>query len=195
MKNRKRAIILDMDETLVHGITESSIDNKTIMILSPNIDELIIKLQEAKKQEINIILCTTACENWVERFLKLKPEFRTIFDKSLTRDNEDEWRNFSKEKYPLEYEARSKNINLEYLKPVTTFGYDMVLFIDDNKMESVRLKMLFEITQGKLQKDVTNFCDFGFKEGCNMMNSVIDKFMKKEFTPGLTIVDNEYFEE
>ena len=43
--------------------------------------KLIDKLKEAQKQGIDIILCTTARDSWVERFLNLKPEFRCVFDK------------------------------------------------------------------------------------------------------------------
>ena len=167
MENRKKAIILDMDETLEHGIFQSKYDigNGLKMILRPHLDELITKLHEAKKQGIDIVLCTTATEKWVERFFKLKPEIKELFDKILTRNNEEEWKNFSEEKYPLEYKARNENINLEYLKPVTTFGYDSVLYIDDNKLEGVRLQILFGITHGKLEKDVTYFSGFGFNGG------------------------------
>lgn len=232
MEKRKRVIILDMDETLEHGIYQSMYDikDKLTMILRPNLDELIIKLQEVKKQGVDIILCTTANKLWVERFLTLKPEFRTVFNKILTRDNEEEWRNFSEEKYPVESKAKNENINLEWLKPVTTFGYDSVLYIDDNKMEGVRLQILFGITQGKLEKDVTYFSAFGYNggriawdeilrykkianhnlefsqklaeyleternnPGCQMMCAVIDKFIDKDFVPGLTLVDEEYQE-
>ena len=233
MDSRKRAIILDMDETLEHGIPQSKYDagNKLTMVLRPHLDELITKLKEAKQQGIDIVLCTTATNKWVERFLALKPEFKTIFDKILSRDNEEEWRNFSEEEYPIEYEARSQNVNLEYGKPVTTFGYDSVLYIDDNRLEGVRLQILFGITHGKLNKDVTYFSAFGFnggriacdeilaykelakqniefanilreyieyernEQGCNMMCSAIDKFMKKDFAAGLTLLDEEYSEQ
>ena len=166
---RKKAIIIDMDETLEDGIAQSKYDagNKLTMVLRPYLDELIIKLNEAKQQGIDIVLCTTATELWVERFFKLKPEFKIIFDKILTRDNEEEWRNFTEEKYPLEHSARSQNVNLEYGKPVTTFGYDSVLYIDDNRLEGVRLQILFGITHGKLNKDVTYFSAFGFN-GCRI---------------------------
>lgn len=56
-----------------------------------------------------------------------------------------------------EFEAKMKNINLEYMKPVTTFGYDSVLFIDDNKIEELRVQILFEIANGRLDRNVT-FC-------------------------------------
>ena len=175
MENTKKAIILDMDETLEHGISLSSYDigNEYIMVLRPYLDELIIKLKQAKEQEIDIILCTTARDIWVNRFLALKPEFKDLFDKKYTRDNEEEWRNYSKETNPLEYDARNQNINLEYSKPVTTFGYDSILFIDDSKIESVRLQILFELTQGKLKKDVTLFTGFGFNGGKVAWNKII----------------------
>lgn len=165
--NNKKAIILDMDETLEHGIMQSryGIGKNLTMILRPNLDELIDKLKEVKKHGIDVILCTTARDSWVERFLNLKPEFRSLFDKRYTRDNEQEWRDFSKEKYPIEYKAKNENINLEQFKPITTFGYDSVLYIDDNKIDSLRLKMLFEMGEGKLEKDVTHFTAFGFYGG------------------------------
>ena len=226
MKNKKRAIILDMDETLEHAIHTE--DKNTIMVLRPNLDELIAKLQEAKNQEIDIVLCTTARNQWVEKFLTLKPEMRTLFDKMLTRDNEEEWQSKQcyVEKYPIEYEYLNA-----YAKPVTTFGYDSILFIDDNKTEANRLRNLFEKAQGKLEKDVTYFSGFGFiggsidlieifaykniadqnpkfaqklkeyleieknEPGCHIMCSVIDDFMSKEFKPGLTLADEQYFTE
>lgn len=108
-----------MDETLETGV--SSANGEIKMILRPNLGELIIKLKEVKKQGIDIILCTTAKQQWVNKFLELEPEFNKIFDKIYNRDNENIWKNYSKEKYPLEYEARSKNPNIEYMKPITTF--------------------------------------------------------------------------
>ena len=38
------------------------------------------------------------------------------------------------------------------MKPITTFGYDSILFVDDNKIEELRLKMIFKMTKGKLKK-------------------------------------------
>lgn len=167
MENHKKAIILDMDETLESGRYRNKYDKNTdiIMILRPNLNILINKLQEVKKQGIDIILFTTARNEWVERFFKLKPEFKLLFNKKYTRDNKEKWLNYSKTKYPLEYNARKENINLEYSKPVTTLGYDSILFIDDNKIEETRLKILFEITHGKLEKDVTYFSGFRFNGG------------------------------
>lgn len=70
MENKKRAIVLDMDETLEHGIFKSTITSErgAMMVARPGLDELIKKLQEAKKQGIDVILCTTAKGPWVERF-------------------------------------------------------------------------------------------------------------------------------
>lgn len=171
----KRAIVLDMDETLEHGISQSRYDigNETIMILRPNLDVLITKLREAKEQNVDIILCTTARDIWVNRFLTLKPEFKEVFDKKFTRDNEKEWLDFSKDKYPLEYKAKSENINLEYAKPITTFEYEQILFIDNSKIEELRLKMLFEMTKGRLDKDVTFFSSFGFYGGKIDYNEIL----------------------
>lgn len=201
------------------------------MVLRPNLDILLEKLYELKKQDIDIILCTTARNNWIDRFFKLAPEFKNVFDKIYSRDNEDEWRYYNKDIYPLENKAQNENINLETMKPITTFGYDSILFVDDNKIEELRLKMLFEMSKGKLQKDVTFFTGFGFYDGviewdkmlmykkmsnkdlefskklneyleversnpgCNMICSVIDKFIKKDLIYGLNIVDDEYSKE
>ncbi len=160
MEELKRAIILDMDETLERGMFNGSSDQ--IMTLRPNLDKLIEKLNEAKTNGIDIILCTTARQPWVERLLELKPQFRDVFDKILTRDNENEWKHFSAEDYPLEYEARSKDINIGNGKPVTTFGYNSILFIDDNQVEGERLKALFDMSEGKLEADVTFFTAYGY---------------------------------
>lgn len=157
-----------MDETLEHGIFRSNYvmnSDGASMVLRPHLDKLIRKLQDAKSRGIDIVLCTTAKNEWVERFLALKPELRGLFDKMLTRDNEDEWLHFDREQNPLEYEAEQIDHNTVSTKPVTTFGYDSVLFIDDNRSEEERLKNLFEITQGNLQKHVTFFTGFGYNGG------------------------------
>ena len=192
IKENKKVIVLDMDETLESGI--KGVDNELIMILRPNLDILINKLQEAKEQGIDIILCTTARKTWVARFFELKPEFKTLFDKIFTRDNEEEWLNFSKEKYPLEYEARSKNINLEYMKPITTFGYDSVLFIDDNKIEEIRLKILFELTENKLEKDVTYFSGFRFNGACIKYDKMLRYKKASNQNIDFARILNEYIE-
>ena len=155
MDNHKRAIILDLDETLEHGIPRGMLipgENGLLMVLRPGLDELIDKLKQAKEQGIDIVLCTTAKQLWIDRFFDLKPEFRTLFDKMLTRDNKAEWEHFDKEKNPLEYEAHRKDSFLRNAKPVTTFGYDFVLFIDDNPHEGRNLSNLFEITRRKVRK-------------------------------------------
>lgn len=233
MEKTKKVIILDLDETLEHGIYQSRYDvgNQMTMVLRPNLDILLKKIYEVKKQDIDIILCTTAKNDWIDRFFKLAPEFKNVFDKIYSRDNEDEWKYYNKDIYPLENKAQNENINLETMKPITTFGYDSILFVDDNKIEELRLKMLFEMSKGKLQKDVTFFTGFGFyggviewdkmlmykkisnkdlkfskklneyleaersNPGCNMICSVIDKFIKKDLIYGLNIVDDEYSKE
>lgn len=233
MEKTKKVIILDLDETLEHGIYQSRYDvgNQMTMVLRPNLDILLKKLYEVKKQDIDIILCTTARNDWIDRFFKLAPEFKNVFDKIYSRDNEGEWKYYNKDIYPLENKAQNENINLETMKPITTFGYDSILFIDDNKIEELRLKMLFEMSKEKLQKDVTFFTGFGFyggviewdkmlmykkisnkdlkfskklneyleaersNPGCNMICSIIDKFIKKNLIYGLNIVDDEYSKE
>ena len=143
------------------------------MVLRPNLDILLKKLYEAKKQDIDIILCTTARNVWVDRFFKLIPEFKNVFDKIYSRDNENEWRYYNKDIYPLENKAQNENINLENMKPITTFGYDLILFVDDNKIEELRLKMLFGMAEGKLQKDVTFFTVFGFYGGVIQLDKML----------------------
>ena len=58
MNNNSKAIILDMDETLEHGILLSKygISKNLTMILRPNLDKLIYKLKEAK-QYVLILYC------------------------------------------------------------------------------------------------------------------------------------------
>ena len=167
MEEIKKVIILDLDETLEHGIYQSRYDvgNQMTMVLRPNLNILLNKLYEVKKQNIDIILCTTAKNIWVDRFFKLIPKFKNVFDKIYSRDNEKEWKYYNKDIYPLESKSQNENINLENMKPITTFGYNSILFIDDNKIEELRLKILFELTNGKLEKDVTFFTGFGFYGG------------------------------
>ena len=233
MEEIKKVIILDLDETLEYGIYQSRYDvgNQMTMVLRPNLNILLNKLYEVKKQNIDIILCTTAKNIWVDRFFKLIPKFKNVFDKIYSRDNEKEWKYYNKDIYPLESKSQNENINLENMKPITTFGYNSILFIDDNKIEELRLKILFELTNGKLEKDVTFFTGFGFYGGniqwdkmllykkisnqdqefskilneyleversnpvCSMICSIIDKFIKKDLTYGLNIVDEDYSKE
>ena len=233
MEEIKKVIILDLDETLEHGIYQSRYDvgNQMTMVLRPNLNILLNKLYEVKKQNIDIILCTTAKNIWVDRFFKLIPKFKNVFDKIYSRDNEKKWKYYNKDIYPLESKSQNENINLENMKPITTFGYNSILFIDDNKIEELRLKILFELTNGKLEKDVTFFTGFGFYGGniqwdkmllykkisnqdqefskilneyleversnpvCSMICSIIDKFIKKDLTYGLNIVDEDYSKE
>ena len=233
MEEIKKVIILDLDETLEHGIYQSRYDvgNQMTMVLRSNLNILLNKLYEVKKQNIDIILCTTAKNIWVDRFFKLIPKFKNVFDKIYSRDNEKKWKYYNKDIYPLESKSQNENINLENMKPITTFGYNSILFIDDNKIEELRLKILFELTNGKLEKDVTFFTGFGFYGGniqwdkmllykkisnqdqefskilneyleversnpvCSMICSIIDKFIKKDLTYGLNIVDEDYSKE
>ena len=215
MDTKKRAIILDMDETLEHGTFKYKYDFTAkgyMMTLRPGLDELIEKLKVAKTQGIDIVLCTTAHDFWVERFLTLKPEFRELFDKIYTRDNQEEW-----------------NPSGCYQKPVENFGYDSILFIDDNRAERIRLCDIYN-AENPSPVDITYFSGFHFGDlislhdlainielanqdsslfpdlqelltiarnepGCSMMCSVIDTFIEKEFKPGLTIEDEKYSQE
>lgn len=216
MENIKRAIILDMDQTLEYGVLKGMFlqgETDAMMTLRPGLDRLIQKLKEARSQDIDIILCTTAHNSWVERFLTLKPEFKEIFDRIYTRDNKKDW-----------------NRKFCYQKPVETFGYDSILFIDDNRAEKYRLCDIYEDNQIESSIDITYFSGFEFGEqicldelfnyielttqnnslvsklqelldivrnepGCNMMCSVIDTFISKEFKHGLTIEDENYKQE
>ena len=158
-EKKSKAIVLDMDETLISHIKGNN--NNYMMVLRPDIDSLIAKLQEAKEQGIEIILCSTANQAWVDRLLSLKPEFRTLFDKLYTSDNERDWKNFTYKQYPLEY-------NIDYNgKPVTTFGYDSVLFIDDITAEGFYLRNLFNYSSYSrlnFTKMVLRFDDDDYEE-------------------------------
>ena len=52
MEKGKKVIILDLDETLEHGIYQSRYDvgNQMTMILRPNLDMLLNKLYEVKNK-------------------------------------------------------------------------------------------------------------------------------------------------
>lgn len=119
----KKAIVLDMDNTLECGV-KHGIDDYT-MFLRPDIDTVISKLKEAKEKGIDIILCSTAVDSWIEQFLTLKPEFRELFTKIYSRDNTDEWNNLNIADFPIE------KLFIPDGKPVTAFGYNSVLYIDD----------------------------------------------------------------
>ena len=220
----KKAIILDLDETLIHSYCE---DNTTIMIIRPNLDKLEKKLLEIKNLNVDIILCTTSKSEWVNKFFELKPTFKKVFDKIYSRDNENIWRDYNENDFPTEYNAKKKNINLEYLKPITTFGYNKILYIDDNKLEEARLKILYEITKNCLNIDVTYFSGFKFyrksniwqkiinynkkviynkyiedyleientNPGCEMIIESIEYFMNKKFKAELTLLDKIFVRE
>lgn len=133
----KKAIVLDMDNTLECGVRNNSPERNYTMFLRPGIDEVVTKLQQAKEKGIDIILCTTGNNNWVGRFLSLKPEFREIFTKIYSRDNKREWQYINFEEFPIEITFWDHNG-----KPVTTWGYNSVLFIDDapgvkNELEKI----------------------------------------------------------
>ena len=200
------------------------------MVLRPHLDELLEKLKEAKRQGIDIILCTSATNQWVARFFRLKPEFFTIFNKLYTHDNKQEWSNVSEEQNPIEYNIRLENSLIAQGKPITTFGYDSVLFIDDNLLEGEILKLLYETAGTNLHTDVTYFSGFAYNggsipmsvmmglkrlstidyeiaskmkkyiqfedsnPGCKLMCKVIDKFMRKKYVPGLTLEDDNYWD-
>lgn len=122
----KKAIVLDMDNTLECGVKNNSPERNYTMFLRPGIDDVVTKLQQAKEKGIDIILCTTGNNNWVGRFLTLKPEFRELFTKIYSRDNQREWQQVNYEEFPIEYTFWNP-----YGKPVTTWGYNSVLYIDD----------------------------------------------------------------
>lgn len=133
----KKAIVLDMDNTLECGVRNNSPERNYTMFLRPGIDEVVEKLKQAKERKIDIILCTTGNNNWVGRFLSLKPEFREIFTKIYSRDNKREWQYINFEEFPIESTFWDPNG-----KPVTTWGYNSVLFIDDapgvkNELEKI----------------------------------------------------------
>lgn len=135
----KRAIVLDMDNTLEVGV-QNEMDDYT-MFLRPNIDAVISKLKEAKENGIDIILCTTADNEWVERFLALKPEFKELFTKIYSRDNKYEWQNVNYEDYPIE-----SMLGLDRGKPgkpVTTWGYNSILFIDDSPASEGEMERIY----------------------------------------------------
>lgn len=99
----------------------------------------------------------------------------------------------------MEYKAKDENINLEYSKSITTFGYDSILFIEDNRTEYARLDILFKLTEGKLKKDVTfynveKYLGDANKEDfeCINMTKAIAFFEKKDFKIGLTYIDKNY---
>ena len=155
----KKAIVLDMDNTLECGVRNNSPERNYTMFLRPGIDEVVTKLQQAKEKGIDIILCTTGNNNWVERFLTLKPEFRELFTKIYSRDNQREWQNISSyEEFPIESTFWNPNG-----KPVTTWGYNSVLFIDDAPAVEDNLEKIYADNTGNLEgvyKIIEAFSEF-----------------------------------
>lgn len=272
----KKAIVLDMDNTLECGVRNDLGDDEYTMFLRPDIDAVILKLKEAKEKGIDIILCTTAIDEWVEHFLALKPDFRELFTKIYSRDNRREWIEPSYKDFPIEYELIPDKGSG---KPVTTFGYNSVLYIDDadasreemnniyadsiedpkanfnmirafesfipdeleDELEDydkddlarvmeyvpddIRSKLpsqnidttffkvpFFNLTRYEMsdifillsdsninnetRQKIAEFIEYANKEpGCRMICDEIDRFMEKDFTPGLTMVAGYYEQE
>lgn len=271
----KKAIVLDMDNTLECGVRNNSPERNYTMFLRPGIDEVVEKLKQAKERKIDIILCTTGNNKWVERFLSLKPEFRELFTKIYSRDNQREWQGIiSYEEFPIESTFWNPNG-----KPVTTWGYNCVLFIDDAPAVKDNLEKIYadntgnregvmkiikafskflpdEICKGRRKYDKddlakamkylpenilskfpskqidTTFFEIPFYNidyseltgifdllndpniipetrekiiqkirhiendpGCRMICEEVDKFMEKEFTPGLTMAEKNHEQE
>ena len=160
MKDVKQAIILDLDETLEHGTMEFA-ENKTlyIMTLRPQIEKLAKRLKEIRKEDLaDVILCTDASREWVEVFLKKCPEMKGVFNKIYSKTNRKEWEEYDEEKYEIEYILDRKEGKQ---KPVTTFGYDRFLFIDDNIAAGRRLKEIANRRKENM-KDISYYSGGGF---------------------------------
>lgn len=243
MNTKRKAIVLDMDETLEHGVDHFEYDHYDYgltMVLRPHLDKLIKRLKDAKSQGTDIFLFTWGNDAWVRCLLKLKPELKELFSDIFSRNNINKWPQYSPELVKYKYGRDQYFVSLNDLlhtipdwgdnymlpsKPITELDYDSILFIDDNKDEEKRLRRLYEKEGDKLKKDVTYFSGFGFNggdinfmrnlmmyssypeisklveqyiklegkdPGCSMMCDAIEKFLKKEYLPGLTSVDSEY---
>ena len=163
----KKAIVLDMDNTLECGVRNNSPERNYTMFLRPGIDEVVEKLKQAKERKIDIILCTTGNNKWVERFLSLKPEFRELFTKIYSRDNQREWQGIiSYEEFPIESTFWNPNG-----KPVTTWGYNSVLFIDDAPGVKDNLEKIYADNTGN-------------REGVMKIIQAFSKFLPDEICKG-----------
>ena len=170
----KKAIVLDMDNTLECGVRNNSPERNYTMFLRPGIDEVVTKLQQAKEKGIDIILCTTGNNNWVERFLSLKPEFRELFTKIYSRDNQREWQGIiSYEEFPIESTFWNPNG-----KPVTTWGYNSVLFIDDAPAVKDNLEKIYADNTGN-------------REGVMKIIQAFSKFLPDEICKGRRKYDKD----
>lgn len=171
----KKAIVLDMDNTLECGVRNNSPERNYTMFLRPGIDEVVEKLKQAKERKIDIILCTTGNNNWVERFLSLKPEFRELFTKIYSRDNQREWQGIiSYEEFPIESTFWNSNG-----KPVTTWGYNSVLFIDDAPAVKDNLEKIYADNTGN-------------REGVMKIIKAFSKFLPDEIYEGRKKYDKDY---
>ena len=156
----KKAIILDMDETLEHGNLFFDKDiTYYIMTLRPNLKALVEKLKEIKENKLSdIILCTDASNDWVNVFFKKCPDIKDVFDKIYTRNNPEKWEYYNSKKYSVEYYLDGR---FGSQKPVTTFGYDQILFVDDNTSAGRRLNDIVR-TRTENNQDISFFSGFGF---------------------------------
>ena len=170
----KKAIVLDMDNTLECGVRNNSPERNYTMFLRPGIDEVVEKLKQAKERKIDIILCTTGNNKWVERFLALKPEFRELFTKIYSRDNQREWQGIiSYEEFPIESTFWNSNG-----KPVTTWGYNSVLFIDDAPAVKDNLEKIYADNTGN-------------REGVMKIIKAFSKFLPDEICKGRRKFDKD----
>ena len=102
MNTQRKAIVLDMDETLEHGVYGNGYN--LVMILRPYLDQLIKKLQEVKSQGTDIYLFTWGNDIWVNVLLRLKPELEEIFSGNIfSRSNTSEWPEYPSDWVKYEY--------------------------------------------------------------------------------------------
>ena len=215
-----KAIFFDLDETLRKLEFDSEYKKIINVRLRPNINKLLEKLKEVKEEGTDIIIWTTAStESANKYFIEYLPEeYRSIFDKVISKDDKMQIESGSIEEKVYGYNTGNK--------PVTALKeYDQILFFDDNKTEGYYLRNLYrdesvapnkqvvfasyrydplkpyqiyaykkiseenENVAAKVNKLFTKLLE---EPGCELMIEQIDEFLKSSYVKGLTLdMDNE----
>lgn len=219
MNNKnKRAIILDLDGTLENQILSKEDKKEYIILVRPNLAELAEKLKETKAQKVDIILCTTATKNVIKKFFEAKPELESVFDRIISKEEIDkiyikqeknqELKDYLYEGKPIDklgYEAvlyvddnKSEEARLQKIVQKPNNNMDISYFSGFGFYRGIDIAYIHLLKQMKGEhieeyEEIKRFLQEESKEpGCKMMCSSIDYFVKKEYKPGLTVLDEEY---
>lgn len=133
-----KLIVFDLDGTLRKLDFDENYEQIINVRFRPKLKDLLVKLKKVHEEGIDVAICTSASTQSVKtHFIDCIPkEYKDLFTYIYTTNN----------KIQVERESKEKEVyGLNgWNKPVTSiYGYDQVLFFDDNINEGLMLKKLF----------------------------------------------------